>query len=220
MRELRDAMSFILIALFVLFIIGAVLIALFFLFQWQAATVTTAVMRQSLFETRSGTVLIVMRNGVPVPQLLKPVDLLEPGDEGFDNSQAAIVQTEAPDILKLTNRTGTTFIAKDDPEAEAMEMRRKLALRLLRESMRHYANQNIDPRQTNRIPSWRDLGWSPDTWSRAAEALKPNITTKVGRGGGTFCGAQFPTLMDLYAAVGERRVASLSPTLATVPQMA
>lgn len=180
-------------------------------------------LRQRLVETRSGTVLIMVSKGQTFAQIIKPTpNLLEMGDE-FSDSQAPAIENEAPELLKLTNAQGETFITKTDPEEEAREAKRRLALRLLRASLQHYATLRIDARDVNRIPSYRDLGWSSETWVRAVQSLKPHVIAKSGRGGGTYCGAEFPTVMSLYIAVGERRIllseqtAPHSPTLAAVP---
>lgn len=178
-------------------------------------------LRQRLVETRSGTVLIMVSKGQTSAQIIKPTpNLLDIGDE-FETSQAPLIQQEAEDLLKVTTARGETFITKSDPEQEALEARRQLAMRLLRESMRYYAERSFDPREINRLPTYRDLSWSSETWVRAVSCLKPHIITRQGRGGGTFCGEQFPTLLQLYSAVGERRItlngnASPSPTLAAL----
>lgn len=164
-------------------------------------------MRQRLIETRAGTVLLTpLEGGGYTAQLVSPAaQLLEPGDE-FDGSQVKAVRNEAEDLLKVTTARGESFIARTDPEDEAREARRKLAMRLLRESISHYQRKGIDPRTVNRIPPAPELGWSPDTWVRAVSALKPHVITRQGRGGGTFCAGEFPHLVALYTAVGERRV--------------
>lgn len=178
-------------------------------------------MRQRILETRAGTVLIIpSRNGYSA-ELIKPTpNLLDSGND-FEPSQAAMIETQAPEVFKLSTARGETFITKTDPEQEAREVQRRLALRLLRESIRHYSNQRMDAREVNRIPSFRDLGWSSETWVRAVQSLKPYVIATQGRGGGTYCGVEFPSVMTLYTAVGERRIMlggelSHSPTLERV----
>lgn len=180
-------------------------------------------LRQRLVETRSGTVLIMVSKGQTSAQIIKPTpNLLDDGANGFETSQAPMLEQEAGDLLKVTTAKGANWIAKTDPEQEAREARRLLALRLLRASMQHYASLRMDAREVNRIPSFRDLGWSSETWVRAVQSLKPYVIAKAGRGGGTYCGVEFPTLMTLYLAVGERRIllgegVTHPPTLTPAP---
>ncbi len=185
-------------------------------------------MRQRLVETRSGTVMIVAMNGQPHAQMVSPnyglqptPNLLDAGTDEFDVSQLRATTQQADELFKLTNARGETFITKTDPEAEAREMQRQLAMRLLRASIRHYAARGFDAREVNRIPSFRELNWSSETWVRAVQSLKPHVLAKQGRGGGTYCAVEYPTLMSLYIAVGERRIVlgqpvQPSPTLADV----
>lgn len=98
------------------------------------------------------------------------------------------------------------FITKTDPEQEGREVLRRLELRLLRESIRYYTAKGTQAGTMTRIPPYRDLNWSSETWVRAVSALKPHIIAKQGRGAGTYCTYQYPNLMALYAAVGERRI--------------
>jgi hypothetical protein len=164
-------------------------------------------LRQRLVETRSGTVLMVVTRGQASAQIIKSTpNLLDHDTDNFDDTQTAVLDNQAPDLLKITSSQGETFIAKTDPEHEAREAQRKLALRLLRESMRYYAAKGVDPRSETRVPSFRDLEWSSETWVRAVNALKPRVIAKQGRGGGTYCEAEYPTIMALYSAIGERRI--------------
>lgn len=166
----------------------------------------TLTMRGRLIETRSGTILIARINGQYAAQLIQQTTF-NPAYEIDAPSQAHIVENEAPELFKLTTTQGETFIAKSEPESELSEQRRRLAMRLLRESLRYYGSRGHDARNVNRLPSFRDLGWSSETWVRAVGVLKPFVIAKQGRGGGTYCAEQFPTLIQLYAAVGERRIA-------------
>lgn len=166
-------------------------------------------LRQKLIETRSGTVLIIAsRNGYSA-EIIKPTpNILDEGNTfEFEPSQAGSLQHEVPELLKINTVYGQSFIAKDDPEAEQHEINRRLALRLVRESIRHYSARGFEAREVNRLASQRDLNWSPETWVRAVNLLKPHVITKPGRGGGTFCGPQYPNLLALYTALGERRLA-------------
>ncbi len=202
-------------------VFAVLVLVLVFAYRYLDALAT----RQRLVETRAGTVLIVAGPGGYAAQLVQPAPLLDAGD-AFDVSQAPTITHEADDLLKLTTGKGETFITRTDPLEEQREQARKLAMRLLRESIRHYAAKGIDPRTVNRVPTYRDLDWSSETWVRAVNALKPHVVTRQGRGGGTFCGQPFPHLVALYAAVGERRIVpqvegghlsqSSSPTPASV----
>jgi len=164
-------------------------------------------MRQKLVETRSGTVMIMsLGRGQYAPQLIQAgPNLLDSGDE-FDATQAPMIEAEASELVKVTSARGETFITKSDAGDEVREHHRKLALRLLRESLRHYSARGIDPRTMARVPSFRDLNWSSETWVKAVNILKPHVIAKQGRGGGTFCGEEYPTIVQLYAAIGERRI--------------
>lgn len=179
----------------------------------------TRVMRSMLLETRAGTVMITYQNGQAFAQLVTaPQSLLEAGDE-FAASDAEILDHEA-DPLKITQGKRETFIAKTDPAEDARQARQMLAMRLLRESISYYNARNEDARTINRIPSFRDLQWSSETWVRAVESLKPHIFTKRGREGGTFCGDQYPTLMQLYSALGEHRISLGVPAPIPQPELA
>lgn len=204
-------------------ILGLGSIALLVMLIVQLARYLDAIaLRQKLVETRSGTVLIVASPSGYTAEIIRPTtNLLDEGANNFGDTQAPVIGNEASELLKLTNARGETFITKTDPEVEAREARRRLALRLLRASLQHYATLRIDARDVNRIPSFRDLGWSSETWVRAVQSLKPYVIAKAGRGGGTYCGAEFPTVMTLYIAVGERRIglseeSNHSPALAEV----
>lgn len=165
-------------------------------------------LRQKLVETRAGTVLIVASSAGYSAQIIKPTpNYIDAGtDDEFEQTQLSSITREAPELLKVTTARGETFVARDDPEAEQGEINRRLALRLLRESLRHYSTLGFDARRAARIATQRDLSWSSETWVRAVNVLKPHVVTKQGRGGGTYCGTTYPTLMQLYEAVGERRI--------------
>ncbi len=206
--------------------VGSVALIIMLIIQ-VARYLDTLAMRQRLVETRSGTVLIVAtRNGVAA-EIIKPTpNLLDAGDaalDAFEHTQLPTVAHEADELLKITTARGETFIARDDPAQVAQDAQRKLAMRLLRESINYHARHHTAPDAQNRIPSFRDLRWSSETWVRAVNTLRPHIETKQGRGGGTYCVEPFRSVHQLYAAVGERRVQvgqmppsppSPSPTLA------
>ncbi len=167
----------------------------------------TLTLRQKLIETRAGTVLLTnLGNGRYAAQLVQSQTLELSEGAAFEPSQAPRVEAEAREVFKLTTAHGESFLAKDDPEAERADRQRKLAMRLLRESLKHYTAQGLDARTATRVPTYKDLNWSSETWMRAVSVLKPYVIAKQGRGGGTYCAAEYPTVMQLYAAVGERRL--------------
>jgi|GEM_PF-5722698 len=163
-----------------------------------------------IIETRDGTAMLTILNGRPSAQLIRSVpNLLETREDYFElPSQAGQVAQEARPVVRTVS--GKTFTLSEDPEREQAETQRRLALRLLRESMKYYQARGLDPHNITRIATWRDLEWSADTWSRAVDLLRQNVTIRRGRGGGVFCGEAYPNLVALYSAVGERR-AALSP---------
>ena len=170
-------------------------------------------MRQRFIETRAGTLFIVHVNGQPHAQIIKETpNLLEAParDElpDFDApTQAPAITAHADEtFVKVTSARGTDFIARDDPEQAQRETERQLMLRFLRESIQYVRAQKQSPLEANRVPTCGELGWSSETWVRAVKLLKPHVVTRQGRGGGTFCSAEYPNLMALYVAVGERRI--------------
>lgn len=181
--------------------------------------------RALIIETRAGTVMLTpTARGTYLPSLVTAGEYAAlPEGDTFEDTQAPRIEAEAVDMLKVTNAKGETFIAKEDPQEVECEHRRNLVLRLLRAAIDYCNTQRVDPRTTNQIPSYRDLKWSSESWVRAVALLKEAglVTTQTGRGGGTFCAEKFPTLTQLYAAIGERRARpevnqSPSPTLESV----
>lgn len=161
-------------------------------------------LRRRLIETREGTVILSIVGGKPTAQLVKPVpNLLDAGDEIFElPSETGQVKKEA-DEIKVRTSHGETFTMTREPD----DTRRHLALRLLRDSIRHYQRLGFDPRATTRVATWRNLDWSADSWSKALDAIRPHVIVKQGRGGGVLCGEKYPNLLALYVAVGEHRAA-------------
>lgn len=125
-------------------------------------------------------------------------------------------EPDADDLLRVNNPLrGDTFISRGTPEENDATVRKMLALRLLRDAMQYYARRNLDVRVA-KIPSYRDLEWSSETWVRAVDSLKPFVITKSGRGGGTFCAPEYPHLVALYDAVENNKVVpcpSVAPPL-------
>lgn len=168
-------------------------------------------LRHKLMETRAGTVMITnVGRGQYAARLVASSPVLNSGDE-FEATEAHVIANQAEELLKVTTFRGETFIAKSDPAADLRERNRKLALRLLRESLKYYTTRGFAGNSLTRIPTYRDLNWSSETWVRAVSSLKPHVVTKSGRGGGTFCSGEYPTLLLLYSAIGERRLVVPSP---------
>lgn len=163
--------------------------------------------RQWFLETRAGTIQIIKtERGTYAAALVNgsPNLLDAPEEDYFD------MPSEVPPAREIPVRTisGSTFTMTDAAPGE--ETGRRLALRLLRESMTQYKQRGFKPEEITRIMTWRDLDWSADTWARAIDLLRPYLIVKQGRGGDAFCGPHYPNLLALYGAIGERRVA-LSP---------
>lgn len=151
--------------------------------------------------------MIVRENGRPVAQLVKPVELLESGEWTEPTTQAPQLETQAEDLIQYKVGNNVRMIPRQAPDDTAVRLARKL----LRATMQHYAIQQQDLRQANRIPTALTLGWSADTWQRSVDSLKPNLTTKTGRSGGTFV-ANYPSVLELYEAVTRGKVV---PTLSS-----
>lgn len=166
-----------------------------------------------LTETRSGTVLVTAWRGVFSAELIKPAPVIEGDADAYDSTQLPSVTEHAEDLIKVTTpKAGERFMTRQEPEAETNDqveihlVKRRLAMRLVRESQSFYASRGVDPASMHRIASWRDLNWASETWVRAVDSLKPYVIAKPGRAGGTVCGAEYPTLHELFAAIGERRI--------------
>ncbi len=186
------------VAVIVLFIFG-----MYAVNQWLAVFA----LRRTVIETRTGTVFFVREGNQFTAQLLNPPSMLpvttDERDE-FADSQAHVIDAEA-DVIRVGDGKGERFMPKlTDAEWQTREGNRKLVMRLLRAAMMQVGGD------AKRIPTAKDLGWAPATWVKAVSLLKPHVVTKEGRGGGTVCADTYPTLAQLYAAVGERRVTPLS----------
>lgn len=146
------------------------------------------------------------------PQLPAPTQPETP----IENPPTLPSEPNADDLLRVNNPLrGDTFISRGTPEENDAQVRKMLALRLLRDAMQYYARRNLDVR-VSKIPSYRDLEWSSETWVRAVDSLKPYVIAKSGRGGGTFCAPEYPHLVALYDAVGNNKVVpcpSVAPPL-------
>lgn len=171
-------------------------------------------MARRVVETREGAVLLTIVEGRPAAQLIRSVPNLldEPrATDYFDLPSEAATAREIP----VRTISGRTFTVSDAPASDESEERRALALWLLRESKRYFEKRGFDARKITRLASWRELECSADTWSRALDVLRPHVRVQKGRGGGVFCEDEYPNLMALYVAVGERR-AALSKTASSL----
>ena len=157
--------------------------------EWQSR-------RRQLVESRAGTLLLVAENAPPIRvqviQPALPARLPIGGDESMDADTEPIAYT--------VNGELAGFIQRQREPGQGAE--RRLVMRLLRESV-----QAVGAR-SNRIPGWRELSWSAETWTQAVRLLWRYVETQPGKG--TYLLGEYPTLQDLYYAVGERR-AILSP---------
>jgi hypothetical protein len=168
----------------------------------------TAFLRRTVLETRLGTmVFITGPQGRYTPTILSPppmLQLLGSVDEELLPTQAHVI--DAGPIIFNHGGKQTLITRVSDPN----ESERRLALRLLRESMK------VAGPQVNRIPTAQELGWSSETRARAVAILKPHVTTQRGRNGGTFVADEYRTLVQLYSDLGSRKVV-LSPPPAKGP---
>jgi hypothetical protein len=160
--------------------------------RWKLDNQRVALMGM-LIETRTGTVVFVgdPRAGY-TPQLMA-----SPTIDHFDASQ--LPAARPIETFRLNTPRGAEDVPKHEPADDQTEANRKLAMRLLRDAMKHAGPQ------ANRLPGFRDLNWPSETWTRAVKLLKPHVTTKPGRGGGTVLASEWSSLQQLYVAVGERR---------------
>lgn len=188
--------------LWLIFMASVMVIVLLLLLRISERYLNTLINRQLLVESRAGTLLLQphgtqMEVVVVTPAgQLQPPKVAEEGDE-FTSELSRIPYYVGGELKG--------YLVKNPADAPE----RRLALRLLRQAM-----QQAGPR-SNRLPGWRELGWSADTWSKAVNLLRPYLESQSGRGGGTYLVGEYPTLQELYLAVGERR-AMLSPTLLEV----
>ncbi len=178
-----------LILLLTLLALGGVVVVL----VWRAGNewIAWQSRRRQLVESRAGTLLLVAGNTPPVRvQVIQPA---LPARLPLVDDQAA--ETE-PIPYSVDGELVGFIQRKSDPH-------KRLALRLLRESIQAVGAQS------NRIPGWRELGWSAEMWSQAVRLLSRYVETQPGKG--TYLAGEYETLQELYYAVGERR-AILSPT--------
>ena len=189
MDELTRTAALVLL-LVVLLALGITVIAL----VWKAGNewIEWQSRRRQLVESRAGTLLLVAADAPPIRvQVIQPAAAAQlpiGGDE--------VVETDTEPIPYSVNGELVGFIQRQS------EPERRLVMRLLRESV-----QAVGAR-SNRIPGWRELSWSAELWTQAVRLLWRYVETQPGKG--TYLLGEYPTLQDLYYAVGERR-AILSP---------
>ncbi len=178
------------ILLLILLGLGGVVVTL----AWKAGNewIAWQSRRRQLVESRAGTLLLVAENAPPVRvQVIQPLlpGRLQEDEEDLPAETEPIPYSVGGDLVGFIPRPHS------DPH-------KRLALRLLRESI-----QAVGAR-SNRIPGWRELGWSAEMWTQAVRLLGRYVETQPGKG--TYLVGEYPTLQELYFAVGERR-ALLSP---------
>jgi len=177
------------ILLVILLALGGVAILL----VWKAGTewIAWQSRRRQLVESRAGTLLLLAENAPPVRvQVIQPS--LPPVVREEDETESEL----EPIPYSVNGRLVGFIHRQSDPQ-------RRLVMRLLRESIQAVGAQS------NRIPGWRELGWSAETWTTAIRLLWRYVETQPGKG--TYLTGEYQTLQDLYFAVGEKR-AILSPT--------
>ncbi|GAP05217.1 hypothetical protein ATHL_00046 [Anaerolinea thermolimosa] len=165
---------------------------------WKAgsAWITWQSRRRQLVESRAGTLLLVAENAPPVR-----VEVIQPAlPTPLPAANHLELETETEPIPYAVNGTLVGFIPRQARNAE--EGARRVALRLLRESIQAAGAHS------NRIPGWRELGWSAESWTQAVRLLSRYVETQPGKG--TYLVGEYESLQELYYAVGERRV-TLSP---------
>lgn len=165
------------------------------LLVWKAGNewITWQARRRQLVESRAGTLLLLAENAPPVRvQVITPSLPSPPArEENWESEAEPIPYTVNGELVGFFQRRGSN----EDPQ-------RRLALRLLRESIQAVGGRS------NRLPGWRELGWSAEQWSQAVRLLWRYVETQPGKG--TYLVGEYPTLQELYFAVGEKR-AILSP---------
>lgn len=179
-----------LILLLTLLALGGVVVVL----VWKAGNewIAWQSRRRQLVESRAGTLLLVAENAPPVRvQVIQPA---LPARLPVVDEEESESETE-PIPYSVDGKLVGFIQRRADPQ-------RRLALRLLRESIQ------AGGAQSNRIPGWRELGWSAEVWSQAVRLLSRYVETQPGKG--TYLAGEYETLQELYFAVGEKR-AILSP---------
>jgi hypothetical protein len=141
--------------------------------------------------------LRMMTSQINMPALPEPADdSLEPAADR-PASEAVIPYTWGNGRTNEWNRDDDGAIDERDPEQE--RRRKKVMAFLLKASV-------IVGQKSKRIPTREEMQLHPQLWSEPVDLLKPYVQTIVGRGGGTYCGQDYPTIRDLMLAVGDRQI--------------
>ncbi len=166
---------------------------------WKAGNewITWQSRRRQLVESRAGTLLLIAENAPPVR-----VEVIQPALPARLPEAEEELETETEPIPYAVNGKLIGFISRQRIEKSEAESRRRMALRLLRESIEQAGAGS------NRIPGWREMGWSAERWTQAVRLLSRYVETQPGKG--TYLAGEYESLQELYYAVGERR-AILSP---------
>lgn len=162
----------------------------------------------TLFKTHNETLVFVdeaaprLRLNTPADGEIAAGDVYDPG-EAFD-SLSSPIDAEAPPAIVIVSNGDPRL--PDRAEAREEAARCKLAMKLLRDAIDHTRTHS------NRIPSAAQLGWPTRAWAIAVAILRPyGVETLQGSEGGTYLVGQYPTLQELYIAIGERRINLYSP---------
>jgi len=193
-QQRQEAQAWMVTLISLAFLLGLAGISLRLLWQAGQGWLAWQERRQRLIESRAGT-LLLLPEGPPLK-----VQVIQPAcPQGVDEEGALLTDTEP--IPYSLNGELVGFLHRQPSLAEPQ---RRLVLRLLRESIQTAGAKSV------RLPGWRELGWSAETWTQAIRLLGHHVETQPGKG--TYLVGEYPTLQDLYFAVGERRI-PLSPTL-------
>jgi hypothetical protein len=159
----------------------------------------------TLFEAPTETILFVddPQTGFAMPKRLKPDNSKGDDESNPVVSHTPMIDTEAPQAVVLLSY-GDKMLA-DHAELREEQARCKLAMKLLRDAIKHVGAQS------NHIPPAAQLGWPAEAWSIAVDILKMfDVEILQGIDGGTYFVGQYPTLQAFYIAIGERRL-TLNP---------
>jgi len=193
----RDEIVELLLRLLAVLALGGFM-AVLVLLAWKAGNewILWRSQRWRLVESRAGT-LVILPEGAPRMQVtvVRPEAALPGANDGDEFA------TGLDEIPYRVNDEIVGFV-RADWRQPADDPQRRLVLRLLRESIRAAGAQS------DRIPGWRELGWSADMWSQAVRLLWRYVETQPGKG--TFLVGEYRTLEALYQVAGSRH-ASLSP---------
>jgi len=205
-RRKQDFQAMLEVVLLALMAVGLVGVLLVFLYRLLDAYVRREETRGAILYSPVG-VLVVRRAGMPPVQ----VEVLRPAPEAGGERALPPSGTDtepSPDDLDwIPQFAGDRVIGyvRADWRRKPEDPQRRLALRLLRESIRKVGGE------AGYIPGWRELEWPAETWSRAVALLRPYVNAVPGRGGGTFLVGEYRTLAELYNALGAGRI-TLTPS--------